>query len=157
MTQVSVRPITASDRIAWAQLFRGYRNFYERSHDPRIFDTVWRWLLNPDHEVRGLIAEMNGVPVGFAHYRTFARPIDGVTALFLDDMFTAPEARGSGAGTAMLARLNEIGVLERAAVVRWITAHDNTTARSLYDQIATEIPFATYDMKLEAQADSSRS
>ncbi|WP_336660173.1 GNAT family N-acetyltransferase [Leucobacter sp. USHLN153] len=146
MSEVVVRPVSESDREAWTTLYRGYRDFYGKPHDDAVFETVWAWLLDPAHETRGLVAELDGAPVGIAHYRTFARPIDGGTGLYLDDLFTSPESRGSGAASALLQRLSEIARDEGASLVRWITAEDNTTARRLYDRVARNGGWVTYDL-----------
>ncbi|GAA1618194.1 GNAT family N-acetyltransferase [Leucobacter chromiireducens] len=143
---VTVRPIAAEDRAAWGELYRGYRDFYGKPHDDAVYDTVWGWLMDSAHETRGLIAEAGGVPVGIGHFRRFARPIDGGHGLYLDDLFTAETARGSGAGGAILDRLAEIAADEGAALVRWITADSNATARRLYDRVATQTPWVTYDL-----------
>lgn len=146
MTEVIVRPVGAGDRAAWEGLYRGYRDFYEKPHDPRVFDTVWGWLMDSGHETRGLIVELSGEAVGVAHFRRFARPIDGGAGIYLDDLFTSPAARGFGAGTAVLGRLAEIARDEEASLVRWITAESNETARSLYDRVARQTPWVTYDL-----------
>ncbi|WP_336992195.1 GNAT family N-acetyltransferase [Leucobacter sp. VD1] len=141
-----VRPVAAGDREAWAALFRGYRDFYEKPHDQAVIETVWGWLMDPAHESRGLVAEIDGRVVGIGHFRRFARPVIGEQGFYLDDLFTAAEARGTGAGSAILARLAEIARDEGASVVRWITNENNTTARSLYDKVATQTPWVTYDL-----------
>ena len=41
-------------------------------------------------------------PVGLAHFRPFARPLAASIGGFLDDLFVAPEARGSGAAQALI-------------------------------------------------------
>lgn len=143
---VVVRPVVEGDREAWGELFRGYRDFYEKAHDPAVIDTVWGWLTDPAHGTRGLVAELDGRLVGMGHFRSFARPIIGEQGLYLDDLFTVPEARGTGAGSAILARLAEIARDEGASVVRWITHESNTTARSLYDRVARQTPWITYDL-----------
>lgn len=143
---VTVRPVEASDRAAWATLYRGYRDFYRKPHDAAVFETVWAWLMDPDHETRGLLAVVGGEPVAIGHFRSFARPIDGGRGLYLDDLFTAPGARGSGAAGAILARLAEIARDEGASLVRWITAEDNEAARRLYDRVAQQTPWVTYDL-----------
>ncbi|MCW2289421.1 GNAT family N-acetyltransferase [Leucobacter luti] len=146
MSPVLVRAAAPSDRAAWERLYRGYRDFYGKPHDPAVFETVWGWLMDPAHESRGLIAEVRGEPVGIGHFRRFSRPIDGAHGLYLDDLFTAAEARGTGAGSAILQRLAEIAAEEGATMVRWITAESNATARSLYDGVATQTPWVTYDL-----------
>ncbi|MBC9955070.1 GNAT family N-acetyltransferase [Leucobacter sp. cx-42] len=142
-----IRPVAAGDQAGWAALYRGYRDFYKREHNPEVYETVWGWLEDPAHEVRGLVAELDGELVGLGHFRTFARPLDGVTALFLDDLFTSPAARGKGAATQILDELARIARREGAALVRWITAEDNATAKRLYDSLAARVPFDTYDMQ----------
>lgn len=143
---VTVRPIAETDRAAWAELYRGYRDFYNKPPNPAVYDTVWQWLMDPAHETRGLVAELDGSLVGLGHFRRFARPIDGGSGIYLDDLFTSQAARGHGAGTAILHRLAEIARDEGATLVRWITAADNTTARSVYDRLTKQTPWVTYDL-----------
>ena len=146
MSELVIRPVAPADRAGWEATYRGYRDFYEKPHDPQVFETVWGWLGDPTHESRGLVGEIDGEIVAIAHFRRFARPLAGSTGLYLDDLFTTPAARGKGAATALIARLQEIAREEGATLVRWITAESNATARHLYDQLATETPWVTYDV-----------
>lgn len=143
---ITVRAVAPEDHDAWAAAYRGYRDFYEQPHDQSKIDLVWSWLSDPGHEVRCIVAEQGGRLVGLAHYRRFARPLAGGTGIYLDDLFTTPEARGHGVGSALIGRLDEIAVAEGASVVRWITAADNATARSVYDRVAAATPWVTYDL-----------
>ncbi|RKQ89962.1 acetyltransferase (GNAT) family protein [Mycolicibacterium mucogenicum 261Sha1.1M5] len=146
MSALTIRAVDPGEREAWQATYRGYRDFYEKEHDPAVFDTVWGWLHDPAHETRGLVAELDGEIVGLAHYRSFARPLAGSIGIYLDDLFTTPAARGMGAGSALIRRLEEIARDEGATLVRWITADSNATARSLYDKVATQTPWVTYDI-----------
>lgn len=143
---VTVRPVAPEDEAAWRDLYRGYRDFYRVAHSDAAIDTVWSWLQDPTHETRGLVACVDGVPLGLAHFRRFARPLSASHGLFLDDLFTAPASRGHGLGSALLTRLAENARDEGATVVRWITAADNAQARSLYDAVANQTPWVTYDL-----------
>jgi ribosomal protein S18 acetylase RimI-like enzyme len=58
-------------------------------------------------------------------------------------------ARGSGAASALIARLERIARERGAGIVRWITASDNLTAQKLYDRVATRTSWLTYDLKVE--------
>lgn len=143
---VIVRATAPADEAAWRELYRGYRDFYKMEHADEKIDTVWGWINDPGHETRGLVAEVDGTILGLANYRTFARPLSASHGLFLDDLFTSADARGKGVGSALLTRLAEIARDENATVVRWITADDNKTARSLYDKVSKQTPWVTYDL-----------
>jgi GNAT superfamily N-acetyltransferase len=143
---VVVRPIEPGDRAAWAPLFAAYRAFYELQDEPEVVDRVWGWIQDPEHEVNAQVAVVDGSVVGFAHHRFYARPSEGGTGLFLDDLFTLAEVRGRGVGRALITRLAEIAREVGAAKVRWVTAHDNTTAQRLYDDLADRTEWLTYDL-----------
>ncbi|MCW2819223.1 MAG: family N-acetyltransferase [Marmoricola sp.] len=150
MTQgdVRVRPVEVGDRERWRELYAGYRGFYEQAPDDAVLDRVWGWLTDEDHEVDGLVAEVDGVVVGLAHHRFFSRPSQGARAVYLDDLFTSPDARGHGVGRALLARLGELAREHGCDRVRWITAEDNRTAQRLYDDVARRTTWVTYDLEV---------
>jgi ribosomal protein S18 acetylase RimI-like enzyme len=141
-----IRPVQASEFAEWADLYRGYRDFYALKFDEAVIDRVWRWITDESHEVNALVAVAGQDLVGLAHYRRFARPSSGTEGLFLDDLYTAPGARGMGAGRALLAHISALAERDGRSVVRWITAEDNTRARALYDSTATATKWVTYDM-----------
>lgn len=102
-----VTDILDTDRSEWETLFRGYGDFYEVPMPQAKLDTVWQWIHDDRHEVRGLVvrSSINSAPVGLAHYRPFARPLHGSTGCYLDDLFVSPSARGTGAVDALVAAL----------------------------------------------------
>lgn len=142
---VSVRSLQPSDEPRWRELFHGYRDFYCLEESEEVVSRVWGWLLDPAHECQALVVESVAGIVAIGHYRRFSRPSTGTVGIWLDDLFTAPEARGKGAARALIQRLAEIAGSEGHSVVRWITADDNHQAKALYDQIATRTHWATYD------------
>lgn len=144
--EVSVREIELEDHPRWAELYRPYREFYHLTPDEAVTQRVWGWALDPAHEVRGLVATLDGRVVGLAHYRCFSRPSSGTVGLFLDDLFADAEVRGQGVGRALLTELSRLSAQDGNSVVRWITAADNPAARRLYDSTATTTNWVTYDM-----------
>jgi GNAT superfamily N-acetyltransferase len=79
-----------------------------------------------------LIAEIDREPVGFASYfLTFssflARP-----GLWMDDLYVHPQARGSGAGTALLCRLARLAEERGCARVEWTVAAANERGIGFY-------------------------
>ncbi|MCW2867746.1 MAG: family N-acetyltransferase [Marmoricola sp.] len=143
---VRVRPVEAGDHAVWRELFEGYRAFYAIAPDDAAVDRVWDWLQDPGHEVGGLVAEVDGRVVGFAHHRLFSRPSEGGRGLYLDDLFARPDVRGRGVGRALIERLAEMARAEGCAKVRWVTAEDNHVAQRLYDAVAQRTTWVTYDL-----------
>ncbi|WP_325048819.1 GNAT family N-acetyltransferase [Amnibacterium setariae] len=142
-----VRAIHADDESRWLELYAGYRAFYRLQEDAQAVATTWSWVRDGRHGLRGLVAvDETDRPVALANLRVFARPSTATLGLYLDDLFTATEARGSGAATALLRAAATIAAKEGASVVRWITASDNATARAVYDRVATATPWVTYDL-----------
>lgn len=143
-----VRAMEQADRSAWDALYDAYAQFYEVPQTPEMRSTVWDWICDPAHEVNGLVAEADGSLLGFAHYRPFARPLAAASGLYLDDLFVAPSARGTGAAQALIAAVRQAAEDGGHSVVRWITARDNARARKVYDALADETPWVTYDINL---------
>ncbi len=148
MTSVDIRPLTEADRADWERLYAGYADFYRVTQTADMRARVWSWIHDAAHETEGLLACVDGTPVGIAHFRAFARPLSATTGGFLDDLFVDPSARGSGAADALIGAIAEIGRTRGWSVVRWITAEDNARARKVYDRLATATAWVTYDIKL---------
>ena len=143
---VVVRPVEPADHDAWAPLFAAYRKFYELDDEPDVVERVWGWIQDEAHEENALVALSDGEIVGFAHHRMYARPAEGGTGLFLDDLFTAEHVRSRGVARALINRLAEMARERGAAKVRWVTAADNATAQRLYDDVAERTDWVTYDL-----------
>ena len=146
-----VDDLRADDHEAWRRLHRGYLDFYESTRPDDVSAVVWDWLTDPDHELECLVVrtETGSAPVGIAHFRPFSRPLHASVSCFLDDLFVAPEHRGTGAVDALLA-----GVRSRARdrgwdIVRWITRASNSRARSAYDRLAVQTDLVTYDLAVD--------
>jgi len=140
-------PVSEAHRARWEELYAGYAQFYRVDQTAAMRATVWGWLMDPAHELFGLIAlDRAGHPVGLAHLRPFARPLRASLGLYLDDLFVDPAARGSGAAPALIAAAAEAARARGATLVRWITADDNYRARTAYDRVAMRTGWITYDL-----------
>ncbi len=148
MPSLEIRAIADADRVDWERLYAGYADFYRVTQTPEMRARVWSWIHDPAHQTEGLVALLDGKPVGIAHFRAFARPLSATTGGFLDDLFVDPDARGSGAADALISAIADIGRSRGWSVIRWITAEDNARARKVYDRLAVKTPWVTYDIKL---------
>lgn len=81
------------------------------------------------------IAELGGAPVGFALWFYNLSTFVGRHGIWLEDLFVRPEARGRGAGKALLARLARRCLEERLARLEWAVLDWNAPAIAFYDSL----------------------
>ena len=67
---------------------------------------------------------------------------------YLEDLFVAPDVRGGGIGSALIAHVRDAAQAAGAQKVYWLTQAGNRTARRLYDSLATDTGFVHYEMEL---------
>ncbi|KJS41626.1 MAG: GCN5 family acetyltransferase [Roseovarius sp. BRH_c41] len=142
---LTIRPIEAADRPAWGDLWRAYLDFYETTLPETVYDTTFARLLSPDHpDQNGLIALLDGRAVGLVHYIYHAHNWRVEQVCYLQDLYAAPEARSLGIGRALIEAVYARADADGRPAVYWMTQEFNTTARQLYDRIATVTPFIKY-------------
>jgi len=143
---IEIAPLREQDRAEWEALARGYKAFYETEHPDARYDETWRLLLAGER-IHGLAARLDGRIVGIAHYLFHAQTWSA-DVCYLQDLFTAPEARGRGVATALIEAVADAARAHGAAKYYWTTKEDNRTARALYDRIARFKGFVRYDHPL---------
>ena len=96
-------------------------------------------------DFHGLVAEADGRLLGLTHYvfhPNLWRP-EGVC--YLQDLFTAPEARGQGVARALIEGVYAAADAARVPAVYWLTTETNYPGRMLYDRVAVKSPFIRYN------------
>jgi GNAT superfamily N-acetyltransferase len=145
---ITIGSLVPADRAAWETLFRGYIDFYERAEPPEMYERAWREF-QADARLHALGARLDGQLVGITHF--FAHPsTSGPDVCYLQDLFTAPEARGHGAARALIAAVADWARAHGCQRVYWLTQATNATARHLYDQVAENRGFIQYQIPLPA-------
>jgi len=132
---VTIRPIAVADKERWLDLYKQYIVFYKSSLPDEQYELTWQ-RIHSDFNINGLVAELDGQVVGFAHY--IFRPSTWAENDFcyLEDLFTDPAVRGKGVGRALINELHKIAIDRGSKRLYWTTAPDNETARKLYDKVA---------------------
>lgn len=142
---VEIRSLRAEDETVWRRLWKDYLAFYKTELPEEIYATTFARLTgNEAGDYRGLVALVDGRPVGLAHY-LFHRScwhIDNIC--YLQDLYADPEIRGSGVGRALIEEVYVRARAEGSKEVYWMTQEFNATARRLYDRIAEKTPFIIY-------------
>ncbi len=143
---IEITPLQPSDRYEWERLARGYKAFYRTELPDADYERTWQALLAGE-QVHGLGARRDGKLAGIAHYLFHAQTW-WPDCCYLQDLFTAEEARGQGVATALIDAVAEEARKRGAAKFYWLTKQDNHRARALYDRIAQWKGFLRYDYEL---------
>ena len=142
-----IREIKLTDKEQWENLYEGYAKFYKVEMNKTILKTVWNWIHDKNHEVEGIVYEINNKIVGLAHYRKMPRPLRGQEIGFLDDLYVDPDYRRKGIGENFLNYLKELSKSRGWNLIRWLTHDDNIKAKSLYDRVAEKTNWDLYELK----------
>jgi GNAT superfamily N-acetyltransferase len=134
--KVTIRPAVPTDSALILQFIRDLAEYEKLLDDVRTTEgdlTVALFGENPKAFCD--IAEIDGAPVGFAlwfyNYSTFI----GRHGIYLEDLFVRPEARGSGAGKALLAGLARRCVDENLGRLEWAVLDWNAPSIAFYDSL----------------------
>ena len=99
----TIRPPAAGDRARWEPLWQGYLEFYQSSLADEVTELLWQRILDPAHEIRGLVAETDDGLVGLVHFFPHAHTWYAEPVCYLNDLFVSPSLRGGGIGRALIA------------------------------------------------------
>ena len=142
---VLVRPLTQSDEAQWRRLWRDYLAFYETEVPEEVYATYFERILGDDpNDYKGLIAEVDGRPVGLTHYLFHRHGWKIENVCYLQDLYADPDFRGKGFGRALIEAVYAAADAAGAPSVYWLTQDFNAEARKLYDRIGQVTPFIKY-------------
>ena len=145
IAQATIRRPRASDRPAWDELWRGYLRFYRSRLEPAVTELTWARLLDPAVQPHGLVAELDGRLAGLAHYLFHPSSWSAASYCYLEDLFTAPQARGRGVGRALIEAVAQAAEVAGASRLYWHTQEFNADGRALYDTLARRTSFIVYE------------
>lgn len=139
------------DLGALLPMMRAYCDFYGASpSDDGLIEMATALIAGPDADGMLLVARgADGLAIGFATVCWKWSSLRAARIAVMEDLFVAPEARGSGAADALIRacgdRARELG----APVVTWLTAPDNHRAQAVYNRAgATADTFLEYELEL---------
>jgi GNAT superfamily N-acetyltransferase len=143
---IAIGRLDPADRADWEVLFRGYIDFYRRTLPQEMYDRAWGEF-QAGARMHALGAKLGGRLVGIAHFLVHAN-ITAPDVCYLQDLFTAPDARGQGVGRALIGAVADWARGQSCSRLYWSTQESNATARRLYDQVADNDGFILYRMPL---------
>jgi GNAT superfamily N-acetyltransferase len=147
---LKVERVTETDLGELLPLMRAYCDFYAVAPSDEALLALARALIeDPEHEGVQLLAREGGA-VGFAtifwSWATTSAERIGV----MNDLFVAPEARGTGVAEALIEACRAECAARGAGKLTWQTAMDNTAAMKVYDRVgATREQWVDYWLSVE--------
>ena len=128
-----IRPAAPPDVPTIARLIRDLAE-YERLAHAVFFDEgrLREHLFGPRPFAEVLLAEDAGTVVGYALFFHTYSTFRGRPALYLEDLFVAPEWRGRGHGKALLAALARLAVERDCVRLEWSVLNWNEPALDFY-------------------------
>ncbi|MFK0239511.1 GNAT family N-acetyltransferase [Microbacterium sp. NPDC090281] len=146
----TIAPITMNDQSDWRELWSGYLTFYETDLDEATTATTFERLVDPGSGIHGAIArDEGGDAVGIVHWLTHPGTWTTTDYCYLEDLFVTTGVRGGGVGRALIAHVRAWAEQHGSAKLYWLTAESNSTARVLYDRVASRSGMIHYEIDLD--------
>ena len=136
MSPLTIRPATPADTDLILQFVRELAIYEKAEHEVLATpEHVQRTLFCAEPKVFGLICLVDDKPVGFAVYFFNYSTWQGRHGLYLEDLYVTPDARGHGAGKALLQHLAGIAVEKDCGRFEWSCLDWNEPSLKFYDSL----------------------
>jgi GNAT superfamily N-acetyltransferase len=147
--QVLIRPLQQQDFADWKPLWDGYNAFYGRHGATALPEAItqmtWSRFFDAYEPMHAAVAaDASGKLIGLVHYLFHRTTIQIAPNCYLQDLFTAEEARGKGVGRALIQHVYDHASALGVPRVYWQTHETNATAMKLYDQVAEKSGMLVY-------------
>jgi GNAT superfamily N-acetyltransferase len=152
----SIAAVRSGELPELLALMRAYCDFYDTAPQDETLLALARTLIaDPDLEgVQLLARDADGRAVGFATVFWSWDTTDAFRIGIMNDLYVAPEARGSGLAEALIAACREVCADRGAGRLEWETGPDNHRAQAVYDRVgAVREPWLVYSMAIDPAAD----
>jgi GNAT superfamily N-acetyltransferase len=136
LSSLLIRQAAAEDAALILRFVRELAIYEKAEHEVEATESsVRESIFGSTSQVKALICEIAGEPAGFAvyfyNYSTWlAKP-----GLFLEDLYIAPEHRGSGGGKALLRHLAGIAVRDKCGRFEWNVLKWNEPSIQFYEAL----------------------
>jgi GNAT superfamily N-acetyltransferase len=129
--------VTEPDLPQLLPLMRAYRDFYgARTADDDLLALSHALIEDPERDGVQLIARgEDGAAIGFATVFWTWSTLRAARIGVMNDLFVAPEARGTGVAEQLIDACLEQCRHRGACSLGWQTARDNKRAQALYERV----------------------
>ena len=153
---LTIRPATADDAELILRFITELAIYEKAEHEVKTDAAGIRDSLFAERATaHGLICEHQGRPIGYAVYFFNYSTWLGKHGLYLEDLYVSPEARGLGAGKALLRHLAQLAVARDCGRFEWSVLDWNTPAIDFYQSLGArpQSEWTTYRLTGQALLD----
>jgi GNAT superfamily N-acetyltransferase len=134
--RISIRPATAADVPLILTFIRELAEYEKLAHEVVASETDFHEALFGRRPViEAVIASIDGEPVGYALFFPNFSTFLGKLGLYLEDLYVRPQARGLGAGRALLEHLARIAVDRGWGRFEWAVLDWNEPSIGFYKKM----------------------
>jgi ribosomal protein S18 acetylase RimI-like enzyme len=144
MKPVEIKAIDNEDFDIWLPLWKAYQRFYEVDIEESVTLMTWARFLDPLEPVHAALAMVGEEALGLVHSIYHRSTWTAGDHCYLQDLFVANDARGSGIGRALIEHVYADARHRGASRVYWTTHESNHSAMKLYESIAIRSGFIQY-------------
>ena len=137
LSDLSIRPATSGDIPLILRFIRELAEYEKLLHKVTATESdLLQSLFSENRVAHALLAEIDGVPAGFAIYFFNYSTFLGRPGLYLEDLFVSPDKRHSGIGKMILRHLARIAEEQNCGRFEWAVLDWNKPAIRFYRSIA---------------------
>jgi GNAT superfamily N-acetyltransferase len=152
-SELTIRAAQPQDEGAWRMLWAGYCAFYDVALPEHVTQSTWARILDPTEPVDALVAsDGDGRVLGFTNYVVHPYTWGIAPVCYLEDLFVDADARGRGAGEALIRALVREAEERGWSQVYWVTREGNARARRVYDRITERDDVVRYLVRIASHA-----
>ncbi len=150
---LTIRPATPDDAELILRFITELAIYEKAEHEVKTDAAGIRDSLFAERATaHGLICEHQGRPIGYAVYFFNYSTWLGKHGLYLEDLYVSPEARGLGAGKALLRHLAQLAVARDCGRFEWSVLDWNTPAIDFYQSFGARPQSEWTTCRLTGQA-----
>ncbi len=136
---VVLRPAAPPDVPHVLRLVRALAEYERLLHEVTATEAdVHEALFGPTPRAHAILAETGGEPVGLALFYYTLNTFKLRRNIFLEDLFVAPEWRGTGIGLALMRHLAQRAVAENCGRIEWRVLNWNQPSIDFYRRLGAE-------------------
>lgn len=153
---LTIRPATPDDAELILRFITELAIYEKAEHEVKTDAAGIRdSLFAEGSTAHGLICENDGQPIGYAVYFFNYSTWLGKHGLYLEDLYVSPQARGIGAGKALLRHLAQLAVARGCGRFEWSVLDWNTPAIDFYESFGArpQSEWTTYRLTGQALLD----